>query len=632
MLLLLCVAALALRSWRLEFQSLWWDEGVSIFLASQSIRDLTVAKDFGIDLHPPGYHLLLAGWTALAGPSVFSSRLLSVFAGVMTVPMVARFTQALGLTGEKRMSDGSFEGHALSGAAIVAGALAAVSPIDVFYSQESRMYPFLPAIGAASLLATVRVAESNGWGRWLVWAAVNAIGIYVFYYLAFLSATEGLVLLAIAVRSYRSGFATHRISRWAISQAALIIACVPWIIVLTRRLLGNSLAVPTQTEVHLTLIRYVLDNWQDFTVGFTSPPGRPVVLGLWAALTLIGAIVLCRRSSSGGAIALGAILVPLAAAGAVLLFRPFYYPRFALFVLVPLWALVAIGVTASARFRIIGTIAVALLVVGNSWTWYAERTTPRSGYAPDDYRTVFATLAERIQPGDYVLGGYPWQAGYARAYFWRFDPEVRYIRSPIDSAQIADLMVSSGRVWTITYSPDQKFDPDPVETALAARNPTAVIDQYGDTRVRLFAYPHFREETKVAAVLDHKIVLQRSAPLPLAVKPGNVIPVVLRWGGLAATGGDYTVFVHLVGPDGKLWGQVDSPPLHGLFSTREWTTGADIVDRYNLPVNPSAPPGEYLVEVGMYNPHYGERLTVGKMSVPVSDNQILVGTVTVTGD
>ncbi|MGH2458783.1 MAG: hypothetical protein ACRDIY_07945, partial [Chloroflexota bacterium] len=144
--LVVTLVALALRLWHLQFQSLWWDEGVSIYLSGLGISALTVAKDFSVDLHPPGYHLALAGWRVFFGPSVFSDRLLSVFCGTLTIPLMFQFVRAsvelphplppLRPVATKATSPGA--------AALVAALLVAISPIDVYYSQETRMYALLP--------------------------------------------------------------------------------------------------------------------------------------------------------------------------------------------------------------------------------------------------------------------------------------------------------------------------------------------------------------------------------------------------------------------------------------------------------------------------------------------------------
>jgi hypothetical protein len=654
----LCAIAFALRLWHLEFQSLWWDEGVTIYLAGQGVRALTVDKDFAVDLHPPLYHLALAGWTALAGSSVLCCRLLSVFGGVITVPLTMRSAATL-LDAVPSRIDAVKSGGLTFVATLAAGVLATVSPVDVFYSQESRMYSFLPVLGALSLLATVRLLRENRWRHWLGWVAINLVAVYFFYYLGLLVVAEALALLALGAAASVNG-ALSLTRRWAVSQLTLVVGFAPWVFVVARRVGANQLVLPAPTEVHLTPWQFVTETWAAFTIGFTLPPGGVALTVLWAFFALAGIAFLARHSRSAAVLTAIAFLLPVAMAGVILAIRPFYYPRFVLFGLVPLWSVVAIGVTdlplrvgawmrgqyTNARVRAPGRVPlqlarqaavlrygswtatgvlIAAVVAGNGWTWYHERTTPRAGYAPDDYRAVFASVSERLRAGDLILGDYPWQAGYAQAYFSRFAPRVEYVNPRVSPAAIANLAATASRIWVLTYSPDRSFTPDALETALTRVETTTFVDQKGDSRVRLVqaGVPAFSPDVPVAT-FDREIGLERTfGPTPERVTPGASISETLRWRALTTPSGNYTVFVHLVGPDGKLWGQVDSPPIGGSFPTDGWAPGLDLVDRYAVSLKLGAPLGTYQVEVGLYRLTSGQRLAVGP--APVADNSLVVG-------
>ncbi|MDE3077701.1 MAG: glycosyltransferase family 39 protein, partial [Chloroflexota bacterium] len=80
------LAAFGLRVARLEFQSLWYDEGSSIFLSRQSLAAITSGAAH--DIHPPLYYYLLHFWMLAAGRSEFAVRSLSVAAGLLTVVLV----------------------------------------------------------------------------------------------------------------------------------------------------------------------------------------------------------------------------------------------------------------------------------------------------------------------------------------------------------------------------------------------------------------------------------------------------------------------------------------------------------------------------------------------------------------
>ena len=91
-----------------------------------------------------------------------------------------------------------------------------------------------------------------------------------------------------------------------------------------------------------------------------------------------------------------------------------------------------------------------------------------------------------------------------------------------------------------------------------------------------------------------------------AVQSGGVIPLTLYWQTSDALDTRYKVFTHLLGDvynaasDNFLWGQQDNEPGSGQALTTLWTPGTVIVDTYRIPVDASAPPGVYKLEIGMY--------------------------------
>ncbi|MBN1873233.1 MAG: phospholipid carrier-dependent glycosyltransferase [Anaerolineae bacterium] len=74
---------------------------------------------------------------------------------------------------------------------------------------------------------------------------------------------------------------------------------------------------------------------------------------------------------------------------------------------------------------------------------------------------------------------------------------------------------------------------------------------------------------------------------------------------------NYTVFVHLVAPDGTLLTQHDGPPAGGAYPTSWWLPGDVIPDVHELPALPNS---ELLAtgtfRVGLYDPNSGLRLPV----------------------
>jgi hypothetical protein len=111
--------------------------------------------------------------------------------------------------------------------------------------------------------------------------------------------------------------------------------------------------------------------------------------------------------------------------------------------------------------------------------------------------------------------------------------------------------------------------------------------------------------------------------------PGGQVRVTLDWQAQQAIADDYTVFVHLIGPDGLVHGQVDAWPQMGTLATSRWQPGQRLSDPYLIAIPTDAPPGPYQVEVGLYLLATLERLPVLNIEgIPVED-KVLVGGVVI---
>jgi hypothetical protein len=136
-------------------------------------------------------------------------------------------------------------------------------------------------------------------------------------------------------------------------------------------------------------------------------------------------------------------------------------------------------------------------------------------------------------------------------------------------------------------------------------------------RARSFDLPSV--ETSVGATFGDRIelagfILKSQIPNPKSqtpdIRPGDEVATTLVWRALALVEADYTVTVQLVGPDGRVYGQHDAPPLAGAAPTSTWTPGEVLSDTYRFNVAADAPAGEYRLMVGVYLPASGERLPV----------------------
>jgi len=122
------------------------------------------------------------------------------------------------------------------------------------------------------------------------------------------------------------------------------------------------------------------------------------------------------------------------------------------------------------------------------------------------------------------------------------------------------------------------------------------------------------------ANLGGKMELRGSDLSPGVGQPGSDLEVTLYWQALAPMDRDYTVFVHMAGPDGQLVAQHDGQPWWEVsLPTSTWQPGEELRDQHVLKLPPDLAPGTYSLQVGVYYWETLERLPVMENDAPVRD-------------
>jgi len=94
----------------------------------------------------------------------------------------------------------------------------------------------------------------------------------------------------------------------------------------------------------------------------------------------------------------------------------------------------------------------------------------------------------------------------------------------------------------------------------------------------------------------------------LRIRAGDSLLLTLYWQAQREMDKDYTVFIHLVDGEAKIWAQDDNQPEGGFYPTSFWDEGEIVRDEYELLLPADMPEGEYELRVGMYIPETMERL------------------------
>ena len=328
--LFIILLACGLRLYAIDRQDIWGDEAFSIWLSSQPLPQVIAG---GADTHPPLYPFLLHVWLRLAGSSSLATRFLSAVIGTLTVPAVY-------LLGRRALGQGVGR---------LAALLAAVSPVLVYYAQETRMYGLVTLLSALSVYWAMRAyRESAGDARgrtqramvWLAYFFTTLAAAYTHYYAFFVILAENLVLVPILLRRRQR----RTLGRWFVAQAAIGLAYLPWIAVQSGFLSGKASTRFAEWGWD-TAFRIAAETIAAFSGGLAIPPAAGGwVAGLFLLAALLGLLAVVRRRQPEPWLAAAYFLVPLVLAWAVNPIMPFYYPRYLLLIAPAFCVLVAGGV------------------------------------------------------------------------------------------------------------------------------------------------------------------------------------------------------------------------------------------------------------------------------------------------
>lgn len=596
--------AFGLRLFHLAGQSLWWDEGISLHLATSSLAEITANRV--VNIHPPLYFWGLKGWVALLGVSAFSGRLLSVFASLWQLPLV--YALARRWAGNGRT-------------AWVALLLMALSPLSLIYGQETRVYAILPLIYLALLFLTGQIVSRQTSTplspRLLaVLGGVIWVGLHLHYIAIFaVLYVNGWAIVALGWQ--------HRWSdlrRWLMTQLITGAASLPWAVAV----IGNWGQVQAEAGAGTYLAQPVPWQFLVAQVWAFHLTGLPGALG-WAGFNLVAggtAVLLAclliirlltRQTRRETAVLLAHWLIPLTLAILVWSLRSFSHPRYISMYatgLIPLAAgLIApsaerIAPTQSAASRAgrwsgqIGGWLVALALLWLSgWAlrvYFFHPTLAKK----DDVRGVAQTLAATATAADLILVPdsdwslpFEYEGSALVAMPQVADPPAMW-------ANLATWTETRRRVFTMTYPRNPGPDwpqaiPFALETAGNLVQETAfdglVLREYWlEQPVRA---PVWQETEAGFAGLS-----LTGSWLPATVTAHNGVTVALRWQVAAPLPERLAAQVWLWDVDGRSLAETQVTLVDSLGRpTEQWAGGTAVTTYAFLPLSTGTPPLSYTV-------------------------------------
>ena len=647
LLIAILLLAAALRFYQLDGQSFWNDEGNSVRLAQRSLA-LVTAGAAG-DIHPPGYYYLLWVWVRLLGDGEFAVRGLSAVLGLLLVATTYALGRQLG-----RPALG-----------LAAAFLAAISPFQVYYSQEARMYILVTLLGAAATLALIRQIKREAkrlethkfakppaeltspfpshFFNDLSYALLTAAGLYTQYSYPLVIVVHNAIYGFWLLATWRRGRAGARLLRWAAVQLGALLLYVPWLPTAWSKLIGYGAI----SEAHPA--GYILaQGFRHYTLGPAAGDAT------WTSWLMAGFVFLVlaglARQLAVPRLPLAVRLLPcLYALGPIAMMvalsfsRPAYRPKFFLIGTPAFHLILAQAIlpfhrskhpkSLSILYSFATLLFVTLAAVPGLHNYYHNPV-----YARDDYRGMAHYIEAVAREGDAVLLNAPNQWEVFTYYYGDKAnvypmPRSRPLDKATTTAELAEIVAKHRRIFALYWGVAEADPAHFVESWLEEHTYRAADSWHGSVRMVVYAVPQSQESDTPQHPLDlllgESIALRGYTLDADAVEAGDILQLTLFWKAQQKPSARYKVFVQLLDSANHIVGQLDSEPGGNLLPTDIWQPGQVVTDRYGILIQPGTPPGEHRLIAGMYSLSTGERLPVQQDGDILGDHTTL-GAVTVT--
>lgn len=616
----LLLAAFSLRLWRLDAQSIWFDEGWSWHLATLPLSDM-IAVTAG-DRNPIVYYTLLHAWIVLGSDAEFSMRLFSALTDLLAAAAVIQLGRRI----------------AGVGAGLLAGTLYLFMPSAVWYAQEARMYSALSGLCAWSSLALWHWLDHGRTRTLALSALLFGLAVHMHYYAIFLLPAHA-VLALLGGRNLNPHAIVRRMLSWGSAAAIVVATLIPWLLYARGGFAyDDGFAFPLNT-VDGRLLEWL--RW--FAAG-----GLPVelessrVLALGLALGASMGMLLAARGWQVTLKLLTLIVIPLLAATiAVRLFFPYrsvFHPRYLIYVTPMLCILLGCAGAAISRLTHVPLLIAPLALCGFAWLPVLGRYFTEPELQRDNTRAAVRHVIEALEPGDVVVMS---RDNYAVTYYWPAAQAETLLAAPAglhgvlrnDDRIREQLNARAPKRVRLLLWQDDVVDPQRfLETLLRVNGRQAGEYNFGQIRLPLYQVDTLPLRTLTLHPFDvhlsradngDAIALTRVWSAQRA-RTGDWFYAALEWQPARTPAQDYKAFVHVIGPDGQLAFQQDKVTLNALLPTSRWPANQIQRDVYAMVVPAELPAGRYSIRVGMYDPVSGKRL-----HAPQGD-AVEIGTVEIT--
>jgi 4-amino-4-deoxy-L-arabinose transferase-like glycosyltransferase len=442
------VVALVLRLWDLGAQSFWIDEiSVTSFVRSGNV--LASVRNQGGPFEPPLHYLTVLAALELPFGFETAARVPAALFGALEVGALMLVTAEV----TRRRAP-----------ALVAGALLAVAPFAVRYSQENRYYTMFSALALLSWWLLLRALRRPSLGRFLAYGALAAALQLTHPFAPLMLVLQAVLVVVVVVRARPRPRATD-IKRGYLGAIVVgVVLLLPWYVYGATRWIPDAadgkeytlndpglFNVEVSPDLFKRAFEWLLGNSAHVTplvvvltvVVLAAPfvaAGRDRVVAVWTLVYVVGVIV---------------VLVPLARAlGTYFAFRRVEFLVAPLMLLAAL-SIVGIADRAAAHWspgvaRFLATagplvVVLALSLLAVHAYFGTEKT---------NYRELASQIERAPSETDIVIGPVPprWREIIPSYLEWRgVDRPVRFLVTGTDPARVA-APDTPAAVWWFTGS------------------------------------------------------------------------------------------------------------------------------------------------------------------------------------
>jgi uncharacterized membrane protein len=238
-----------------------------------------VLQSLMADVHTPLYFVLLKLWINLFGDAIATVRACSVLLSFLCLPA------AYWLCRE------AFPGESGHHTGLISILLVAISPIQVLYAQEARMYSLVVLTTLVIHAALLRVVRTPKVGNWLIYGFCLILGLYSHFVIVLIA---GANLVAILYLQYRQQWRLSLVFfPYLLTVGISFLSLVPWIILLysNRNQVSETISLGTTLPL-FALVKQWLRNTTQLFVDF----GYSEYFFIWVLfLCSLALIVFWRR-------------------------------------------------------------------------------------------------------------------------------------------------------------------------------------------------------------------------------------------------------------------------------------------------------------------------------------------------